>query len=146
MKCFFIPVGKMFFEGAPRLAQSGASLPAHGIKGDGRTVLEVYPALAAMAFAGSRSYKSDSAKGIRSSHRLNREKIVAAHKNENRYGISVTGLEEHDLIDDPGADRLDAVLCALQAAWASQQTNFGIPAEVDTIEGWIVDPSNPGNN
>ena len=35
-------------------------------------------------------------------------------------------------------DRLDAVLCLVQAAWASTQPRFGLPADVDPLEGWIV--------
>ncbi len=42
------------------------------------------------------------------------------------------------LIADAGADRLDAVLCLMQAAWASTREGHGLPAEVDALEGWIV--------
>ena len=40
-------------------------------------------------------------------------------------------------------DQLDALLCAVQAAWAYSQAddNFGIPVYCDSLEGWIVDPS-----
>ena len=44
------------------------------------------------------------------------------------------------LIDDPTADLLDAVLCAVQAAWASAQPDYGIPPHCERAEGWIVDP------
>jgi hypothetical protein len=45
------------------------------------------------------------------------------------------------IADDTG-DKLDSVLCAIQAAWAFNRraTNYGIPLGVDPIEGWIVDP------
>ena len=45
-----------------------------------------------------------------------------------------------EMQDDASADILDAVLCALQAAWAWQrrQQNFGLPPEMDALEGWIV--------
>ena len=33
---------------------------------------------------------------------------------------------------------LDAVLCLMQAAWASRQPDHGLPANVDPLEGWIV--------
>ena len=38
------------------------------------------------------------------------------------------------------ADRLDAVLCLVQAAWASvrRDENWGLPVRADRIEGWIV--------
>ena len=42
------------------------------------------------------------------------------------------------LVDDASGDRLDAVLCLLQAAWCALQPAQGLPAEVDTVEGWIA--------
>lgn len=46
-------------------------------------------------------------------------------------------------VTDPTGDQLDSFLCALQAAWAFTQNrnNYGIPREVDMLEGWIVDPT-----
>lgn len=43
-------------------------------------------------------------------------------------------------IADPAADRLDAVLCLAQAAWGWQRRSrpYGLPEEVDPVEGWIV--------
>ena len=45
-------------------------------------------------------------------------------------------------IDDTSGDMLDAVLCALQAAWAWSQrdNNYGIPKHANKLEGWIADP------
>ena len=45
-------------------------------------------------------------------------------------------------IQDGSGDALDALLCAIQAGWAYSQPNqhFGIPADCDLLEGWIVDP------
>jgi hypothetical protein len=47
------------------------------------------------------------------------------------------------LIREPMADNLDAVLCAIQAAWAYTQRDegYGIPAGCNKDEGWIVDPA-----
>ena len=42
------------------------------------------------------------------------------------------------LVDDASGDRLDAVLCLVQAAWASTQPGHGLPPAVDAVEGWIV--------
>jgi len=38
---------------------------------------------------------------------------------------------------------MDALLCAIQAAWAWQQKNrnFGIPDDADALEGWMPDPN-----
>ncbi len=40
----------------------------------------------------------------------------------------------------PAATALDAVLCLLQAAWAQRQgpPRYGLPEELDPLEGWIV--------
>ena len=40
--------------------------------------------------------------------------------------------------DDSSGDPLDATLCLLQAAWAASQPDWGQPADVDPLEGWIV--------
>jgi predicted RNase H-like nuclease len=47
------------------------------------------------------------------------------------------------LADDPGADHLDALLCAVQAsrAWLQRDNNFGVSGQIDLLEGWMVDPS-----
>ena len=47
-----------------------------------------------------------------------------------------------ELIEQESADALDAVLCALQAAWSwtRRDQGWGIPKQVDPLEGWIVDP------
>jgi hypothetical protein len=44
------------------------------------------------------------------------------------------------LVDDGSGDRLDAVLAALQAAWSWRRRarNFGLPRDVDPLEGWIA--------
>ena len=38
----------------------------------------------------------------------------------------------------PAGDSLDAVLCLMQAAWASERPGYGLPADIDPLEGWIV--------
>ena len=59
---------------------------------------------------------------------------------QDRYGLRVSAPDT--LADDPGADTLDALLCAIQAAWAWRQgpPQFGLPAGTDALEGWIADP------
>jgi hypothetical protein len=42
------------------------------------------------------------------------------------------------LVDDASGDRLDAVLCLAQAAWAAARPGHGVSREVDPVEGWIV--------
>jgi hypothetical protein len=45
-------------------------------------------------------------------------------------------------VRDASGDRLDATLCAMQAAWSWQRQrrrrNFGLPRDMDPLEGWIV--------
>ena len=47
------------------------------------------------------------------------------------------------LADDASGDCLDAVLCLVQAAWAQARhaegaPRYGLPEEMDPLEGWIV--------
>ena len=42
------------------------------------------------------------------------------------------------LVADASGDRLDAVLCLAQAAAASRLERYGLPDEIDAVEGWIV--------
>ncbi|MGE0388035.1 MAG: hypothetical protein AB7Q97_25195 [Gammaproteobacteria bacterium] len=42
------------------------------------------------------------------------------------------------LMEDGTGDRLDAVLCAIQAAWCAGRPRSGLPADVPACEGWIA--------
>jgi hypothetical protein len=42
------------------------------------------------------------------------------------------------VVEDPSGDSLDALLCAVQAAWGASQPNYGLPHRVPRCEGWIV--------
>ena len=142
----FPPVGKMFFEGAYRILRSGASIVPCAPNDDNRTILEAYPALAAEALAGTRSYKKSKRKEDLPERYQARASIVSALSGEpcrETYGchVELPPAEPERLIEDAEADFLDAVLCAVQAAWASSQPNYGIPRLCDQHEGWIVDPS-----
>jgi hypothetical protein len=50
-----------------------------------------------------------------------------------------TGKHRRELLDDGSGDLLDAVLCALLAAWGWQRrdSHYGLPPH-DALEGWIV--------
>ena len=43
------------------------------------------------------------------------------------------------LVADASGDRLDAVLCLMQAAWASTRPGWGLPAQVDPLEAILVE-------
>ena len=140
------PVGKMFFEGAYRILRSDASIVPCATNGGSRVILEVYPALVAKAFVGNKPYKEGKHEEDKQKRRQTRANIVSALSEEpfrQAYGCSVklSEADKEQMIEDPKADFLDAVLCAAQAAWASSQPNYGIPSSCNKDEGWIVDPS-----
>lgn len=141
-KLYGVPVGLMFFEGAPRLLASGVTIP-HLHAGDAqRIVVEAYPGVLARQFIGRRSYKNDARSKQTADQRQARHSLLHALRQEApaRYGFGI--IAPDNLCDDPGADHLDALLCAVQAAWAWRQRDarFGAPDVVDPLEGWIADP------
>ena len=145
MKLYGVPVGKMFFELAPRLLKTDLSLPLLRPTSDTRTVLETYPALVARHFIGRQSYKSDTPSKQTRGHEEARAQIVRGLLSDataELYGVRVnlSADQQQRLISDPKGDGLDAFLCALQAAWASTQPNHGISEGADGLEGWIADP------
>ena len=97
-----VPVGKMFFQGAPRLLASGANILPCRPNSDSRTVLEGYPALVARRWIGSRSYKSDERSKQTEEKLTARREIVqvcAHHALFERYGIQLA-------LDETLAERL----------------------------------------
>ena len=140
MKGFYIPVARMYAQGAGRIRRAGWRVAWEPGPSE-RIAVEAYPALVAEAVTGDRSfrsYKSDTSP--RPDHRPRREAIVAGLARPNAYGFTVENLPA-DLANDPGADRLDAVLALLQTAWASGRTDLGVPPGTDPFEGSISDPA-----
>lgn len=142
-----IPVGKMFFEGAPRLLRSDVSVLPCCPREDSRIVVEGYPALVARRFIGKRSYKSDErVKQTKDREEARREIVRGLRSIEmlEWYGLRVELSEDTSkrLVDDSMGDELDAVLCAVQSGWAytHKDRSFGIPEVCEKMEGWIVDP------
>lgn len=141
----FTPVGLMFFEGAPRLLSAGVHVP-HLRKGDARrTVLEGYPGVLARSIIGKRSYKNDT-KPTEDHHAARREMLTKLINGDCQrhfgFRLQIQEQESIKLVEDPGGDDLDALLCAVQAAWGWKQrkNNYGAPKCVDRLEGWICDP------
>lgn len=141
---YYTPVGLMFFEGAKRLLRADVHLP-HNHDGDkSRIVLEAYPGIAARQLIGERSYKSDNKKKQTEERRLARMdlwELLTGVEGKAMYGFEIDAPRE--LVDDPGADDLDALLCAVQAAWGwtRRNQNYGAPNNIDRLEGWICDPA-----
>lgn len=141
-KLYGVPVALMFFEGARRLLAAGVKVPGLHQGDAQRIVVEGYPGMIARRLIDRRSYKSDDRARQSAAQLQARRDILHLLKQQapERYGLTVEAPEE--ICDDPGADHLDALLCAVQAAWAWQQRdrNFAAPANGDRVEGWIADP------
>jgi len=133
----YVPVGFMYFEGLSRLLAAGLSLPGLHAGDGARVAVEGYPGWLAFELIGSRSYKnSDAADRL-----IARKDIVdSLEQGRTRLGLrlKLTHAQRESLVDDASGDRLDAVLCLVQAAWAAAQPGYGMPADVDPVEGWIV--------
>ena len=132
MKLVNPPVALMFHEGAPRLADAGVYVPGLAEGDRSRVALEAYPGLFARSVVGRTSYKNDSKAKQTAARRAAREKIAGR--------LPATAGIRKLLIDDASGDRLDAAICAAQAAWGWQRRgrNFGLPDRIESCEGWIV--------
>ncbi len=140
----FTPVALMFFEGAPRFLEAGVHLPYNHDGDDTRLVLEAYPGVSARQLIGATGYKSDNKHKQTIEQRRARQDLLTrltGKVGEQLYGFSIDAPPE--LADDPGADDLDALICAVQAAWGYSQAGcgYGAPANLDRLEGWISDPA-----
>jgi hypothetical protein len=150
----YVPVGFMYYEGFQRLLDAGvcvpgmvpgpgasvaaaAMAPAQDAAPSPRVALEAYPAALAHELIGGRSYKNSDAPD-----RLIARKDIVDALEQGRTALGLRCRFSHaqrdDLTADSSGDRLDAVLCLVQAAWASTQTGYGLPAEMDAVEGWIL--------
>ncbi|MFM8735437.1 MAG: hypothetical protein ACKOC8_09615 [Pirellulales bacterium] len=138
------PVAWMMHAGIGRMLDAGLSFPAHRVagrgSGRGRIALEAYPGFTARQ-ACRRSYKSDTPAAQTADRRDNRRTILRALE------AGTTGLDvrlelspglARQMIDDGAGDLLDAAICGLQAAHASIQPGYGLPRDLDPLEGWIA--------
>jgi hypothetical protein len=140
MKWVNPPVAYMLHAGAPMLVDAGVTIYSLHPGDPARIALEGYPGLVARSITRA-SYKNDQRALQTPERREVRERIVAAlERGDYRLGIRLdAGALRPGLIDDGSGDLLDAVLCALLAAWGWQRRDagFGLP-EFDPLEGWIV--------
>jgi hypothetical protein len=147
MMLFRVPVGKMFFQGAPRLLRSGVAVEPCRPNGDSRVAVEAYPAVVARRFLGRESYKRDGMPDT-PGREAARKKLVSGLRSEALreaygFGVSMGRRWRERFVEEPGADALDSLLCAVQAAWAytRRDDDWGVPPECDRNEGWILDPA-----
>jgi hypothetical protein len=141
MKWVNPPVAFMLHAGIGLLLDAGVQIATLHPGDPARVALEGYPGLLARELIGNRSYKSDDAHKRTDDRLWARLAIVdALLEGRTRLKLSLTiepGLRAA-LLDDASGDALDAVLCLVQAAWAAGQPGYGLPAQIDPLEGWIV--------
>ena len=144
MKWVNPPVAYMLHAGVPRMLQAGLDFPGLYRGDEQRVALEAYPGWLARKLVGSRSYKSDD-KAKQNSERLIARKDILQALVSGQVGVTLyLRPAQHDaLVADASGDKLDAVLCMVQAAMAQQrhaagETPYGLPADMDALEGWII--------
>lgn len=133
----YVPVGFMYFEGLSRLVDADLTLPGLRSGAPERIALEGYPGLLAHALIGGRSYKNRD----EPDRLIARKELVDALE----QGRTPTGLrlklghaQREALVADASGDRLDAALCLMQAAASALQPGYGLPPDIDALEGWIA--------
>ena len=143
MKWVNPPVAYMLHAAVPLLLQAGVSLPGLHAGDPQRVALEAYPGLLARELIAARSYKSDD-RARQTPERLiaRKDLITALEHGRTRLALrlKLSHAQRDALADDASGDSLDAVLCLVQAAWAARHgpPHYGLPADLDPLEGWIV--------
>lgn len=142
MKWVNPPVAFMLQAGAPRLLAAGVTLPGLQAGDPMRVALEAYPGMAARAVIGRRSYKSDARAGRTEARAEARVELMRAvvRGAVHRLRVEMPPALREACVSDPKGDTLDAALCAVQAAAAAHRstTGWGLPPDIDPVEGWIV--------
>ncbi|HEY0824156.1 MAG TPA: DUF429 domain-containing protein, partial [Ramlibacter sp.] len=143
MKWVNPPVAYMLHAAVPLLLDAGVHIPGLHEGDPQRVALEAYPGLLARELIGRRSYKSDE-KAKQTADRLiaRKDLVTALEQGRTRLGLrlKLTHAQADALAADASGDSLDAVLCLVQAAWAAQHgaPRYGLPEDLDPLEGWIV--------
>ena len=143
-KLYGVPVGLMFFEGAPRILSAGVMVPGLVVGDPERVVVEAYPGVLARQLIGRRGYKQDTRSKQTSVQVDARMDILTALRSgavHTSHGLLVHAPDT--FCADPSGDRLDALLCAVQAAWSwthREEVFANLPRSA-AREGWIADPS-----
>jgi hypothetical protein len=140
------PVAWMMHAGIGRMLEAGLSFPAHDPPRRGRArlgqrvALEAYPGYTARRVVAG-SYKSDVPAKQTADREARRRSIVRALV-AGRAGLGVAlavgRVWRQRIIADGSGDLLDAVICGLQAGHAAVLPGYGLPADLDRLEGWIA--------
>ena len=138
------PVAWMMHAGIGRMLAAGMAFPAHRHplprSNRRRIALEAYPGFTARQVVRG-SYKSDAPASQTPDRRQRRQQILDA-LSAGAAGLTIR-LEasptwRRRMLADGRGDLLDAVICSLQAGHASLQPRFGLPRNLDPLEGWIA--------
>lgn len=146
MKWVNPPVAYMLHAGVPLLLDAGVHLPGLHPGDRARVALEAYPGLLAREVLQRRSYKSDERAKQTPERLIARKDLLAAlETGRTRLGLrlALSHAQRDALVDDASGDALDATLCLMQAAWGEQRHAggdplYGLPADMDPLEGWTV--------
>ncbi|MFV0422373.1 DUF429 domain-containing protein [Oleidesulfovibrio sp.] len=141
----YVPVGRMFHAVVPLLTESAVRIPLLHENGDCRVALEVYPALIARDILGNPPRYKDGSKEQQQERKQARAALIHTLPDycQSRYGftLQIEAQQKEVVLEDTKGDMLDALLCAIQAAGAARQKNFGMPelvSETMRSEGWIA--------
>ena len=140
MKWVNPPVAYMLHAGAPMLLAADVSIPFMHAGDPQRVALEAYPGMVARSITRA-SYKND-ARAMQTPERRTARLAIIKALEAGDYPQAIVldaGKHRRALLDDGSGDLLDAVLCALLAAWGWQrrESDYGLPPH-DALEGWIV--------
>ena len=151
------PVAWMMHAGIGRMLAAGLAFPAHAHPpragrlrpgaGTARIALEAYPGFTARQVCRD-SYKSDAAALQTPARTATRRRILAALVAGTaglgpRLELSTTWRRK--LTADGSGDLIDAAICGLQAAHAALLPGYGLPADLDPLEGWIASVPPPAS-
>ena len=143
------PVAWMMHAGIGRMLDAGLVFPAHryGPRGacdrvatQARIALEAYPGFTARKVCRT-SYKSDTAANQTADRAANRRAILRALEAATAgldIALEITAAWTRRLLADGSGDLLDAVICGLQAGHAAALPGYGLPTDLDPLEGWIA--------
>jgi hypothetical protein len=143
MKWVNPPVAYMLHAAVPALLAAGVHIPGLHDGDRRRVALEAYPGLLARELIARRSYKSDE-KAKQTPDRLiaRKDLLTALEMGRTRLDLrlKLTHAQRDALVQDASGDSLDAVLCLVQAAWAQRHgaPRYGLPEQLDPLEGWII--------
>ena len=122
-------------------------MPFQQGRSEAGVVVEGYPKLVTTKAVGKSVYKSSFPSQESSTQTEVRMSILQWLKSKEaqeryRFIVKLNEAVADKCLHDSEGDKLDAALCAMQAAWAwtQRRNRYGVPEHCDQLEGWIVDP------